>query len=330
VSDRPAIEISALRKVFHRGRTAVVALDGIDMTVERGAIYGVLGPSGAGKSTLIRTLNGLERPTAGSVRVDGVELPALKGAALRAQRRRIGMVFQHFNLLSSRTAAGNVALPLEIAGLGRRERATRAAELLELVGLSSHADAHPAQLSGGQKQRVGIARALAAEPTVLLSDEATSALDEDTSASVLGLLRELNERLGVTIVLITHQLSIVKRMCDAATLLDDGRVVDAGPLADIVGRPGSPLGTLLLPELDADEHPHPADLVLLDDAARAALQPGGPLSRLDAVVLGASTETIAGRYVARVRVGLEGSPEARAHALATLRGDVSVAEATAA
>ncbi|HST43577.1 MAG TPA: ATP-binding cassette domain-containing protein, partial [Conexibacter sp.] len=201
-----ALRTTALRKVFQRGRTDVVALDGVDLAVARGQIFGVLGTSGAGKSTLIRCLNGLERPTSGAVEVDGVDITALSRAALRAQRRRIGMVFQQFNLLNSRSALQNVALPLEIVGISRRERRERALKLLDLVGLADHADAHPAQLSGGQKQRVGIARALAAEPTVLLSDEATSALDEQTAGSVLDLLSDLNRRLGLTIVLVTHQL----------------------------------------------------------------------------------------------------------------------------
>ncbi|ADB48706.1 methionine ABC transporter ATP-binding protein [Conexibacter woesei] len=350
MSETPAIRTTGLRKVYRRGGADVVALDGVDLTVPRGQVFGVLGTSGAGKSTLIRTVNGLERATAGSVEVGGVELTRLRGAALREQRRKIGMVFQHFNLLTSRTAAQNVALPLEIVGVDRRERRERAQRLLELVGLGDQADAYPAQLSGGQKQRVGIARALAAEPSVLLSDEATSALDEQTAASVLALLRDLNERLGLTIVLVTHQLSVVKQMADAAVLLRDGRAVDAGTLADAAARPTSPLGRVLLPALpddasaaDARRDAHAGslggaadgsaaadgrellDLVVVGDAARGVVAP------LDAAadepvraalraadvrydVLAAVYEPVGGRPVARLRLALAGTADARAGA----------------
>jgi len=332
-SEPLAIRTAGLRKTYRRGGEEVVALAGVDLEVPRGQVFGVLGTSGAGKSTLIRCLNGLERPTAGTVEVDGVELTGLSRAALRAQRRRIGMVFQHFNLLNSRTAAGNVALPLEIVGVGRRERRERALRLLDLVDLADHAGAHPAQLSGGQKQRVGIARALAAEPSVLLSDEATSALDEQTAESVLALLRDLNRRLGLTIVLVTHQLSVVKQMCDAAVLLRDGVALDAGSLAEAAARPASPLGRVLLPALPAesgdDERDAGArellDLVVTGEAARAAVAPldadaDEPIrAALRAAgvaweLLAAVYEPVGGTPVARLRVALDGSQEARAAA----------------
>ena len=332
-SEPLAIRTAGLRKTYRRGGEEVVALAGVDLEVPRGQVFGVLGTSGAGKSTLIRCLNGLERPTAGTVEVDGVELTGLSRSALRAQRRRIGMVFQHFNLLNSRTAAGNVALPLEIVGVGRRERRERALRLLDLVDLADHAGAHPAQLSGGQKQRVGIARALAAEPSVLLSDEATSALDEQTAESVLALLRDLNRRLGLTIVLVTHQLSVVKQMCDAAVLLRDGVALDAGSLAEAAARPASPLGRVLLPALPAesgdDERDAGArellDLVVTGEAARAAVAPldadaDEPIrAALRAAgvaweLLAAVYEPVGGTPVARLRVALDGSQEARAAA----------------
>lgn len=326
---QPAIRVAGLRKVFRRAGAEVVALDGVDLEIARGQVFGVLGTSGAGKSTLIRCLNGLERPTAGTVEVDGVDLTRLSRPALRAQRRRIGMVFQHFNLLNSRTAAQNVALPLEIVGLSRRERRARALRLLELVGLSEQAGAHPAQLSGGQKQRVGIARALAAEPAVLLSDEATSALDEQTAGSVLDLLGDLNRRLGLTIVLVTHQLSVVKRMADAAVLLRAGRVVDGGTLADAARRPASPLGRLLLPALperageDEAGRDEVLDLVVAGAAARHAVGPGAgsgddPLhaalrAREDVgwELLAATFEPVGGEPVARLRIALDGPADAR-------------------
>lgn len=315
-----ALRTTALRKVFQRGRADVVALDGVDLAVARGQIFGVLGTSGAGKSTLIRCLNGLERPTSGAVEVDGVDITALSRAALRAQRRRIGMVFQQFNLLNSRSALQNVALPLEIVGTPRRGRRERALELLDLVGLADHADAHPAQLSGGQKQRVGIARALAAEPTVLLSDEATSALDEQTAGSVLDLLSDLNRRLGLTIVLVTHQLAVVKRMCDAAVLLRAGQVVDGGTLADAAARPASPLGRLLLPALpDGEDHGDEVlDLVFVGEQARRVMaredHAEDPLraSGVAVELLAAAYEPVGGAPVARLRVALRGPAEQRA------------------
>ena len=234
------IEITNLRKVYEPADgDPVIALDGVNLSVAKSTVYGVLGRSGAGKSTLIRCVNLLERPTSGTVTVAGAELTALSGAELRAARRRIGMVFQHFNLLANRTVAGNVALPLEIAGTPRQERAERVAELLDLVGLADKARAYPAQLSGGQRQRVAIARALANRPHVLLSDEATSALDPRTTAEILDLLRRLADDLGLTILLITHDLGVVRRICDAAAVLEAGRVVESGPVADLLARPDS-------------------------------------------------------------------------------------------
>jgi D-methionine transport system ATP-binding protein len=322
-----AIELAGVTKLFTRSGREVRALEGVDLQVRRGEISGVLGPSGAGKSTLIRLVNGLERPTSGAVRVDGEDLPAAGSAALRERRRRTGMIFQHFNLLTSRTAAGNVALPLEVAGVSKRERTRRAHELLDTVGLREAADAYPAQLSGGQKQRVGIARALAGEPSVLLSDEATSALDDETTASVLDLLRELNERLGLTILLITHQLSVVQCICDSATLLRDGRVVDGGPLGEAVGSPWSPLGRLLLPSLPPHtDDSEPLDVVALDDLAQSVVDPRGAdgspvhdaLERSGARIAAAAYETVGGRPVARLRVVLGGDDAQRSAAAEAL------------
>lgn len=241
------VELQGVRKVFRDRRREIVALDGVDLAVPRGEILGVVGRSGAGKSTLIRCVNRLERPTAGTIVVDGRDITRMRGAELRAARRRMGMIFQQFNLLSSRTALDNVALPLEITGAGRGERARRAGELLELVGLADRARTYPSQLSGGQKQRVGIARALAAEPAVLLSDEATSALDSETTGSVLDLLRDLNRRLGLTVLLITHEMEVVKRVCDSVALLRDGRIVESGRVGDVVARADSALAGSLLP-----------------------------------------------------------------------------------
>ena len=244
------IELSALRKVYPSPDGDVVALDGIDLTVERGTVHGVVGRSGAGKSTLIRCLTGLERPTSGTVTVDGVTISDLPESRLRTARRKTGMVFQHVNLLDSRTIAANVAYPLEIAGVKRPQRAARVAELLDLVGLGDRASAYPAQLSGGQKQRIGIARALATEPAVLLCDEPTSALDGETTRQILGLVRGLRDRLGITVVVITHEPAVVREVCDAVTLLEHGRVVQSGALAQVVTEVGSPLSRALVPVPD--------------------------------------------------------------------------------
>jgi len=224
-------------------------LDNVSLQIADGSIFGIVGRSGAGKSTLLRCLNLLERPTSGRILMDGQDLTRLTDKALRQQRQRIGMIFQGFNLLHSRNVADNVAVPLEIAGLPKAERAVRVEELLALVGLSDKAAAFPAQLSGGQKQRVGIARALAARPAYLLSDEATSALDPETTASILALLRDINRQLGVTIVLITHELDVVKAICDSAVSLAAGRVVESGTLLQLQADPSSRLGRSLAPSL---------------------------------------------------------------------------------
>ncbi|MFC4335479.1 methionine ABC transporter ATP-binding protein [Salininema proteolyticum] len=227
----------------------VTALDGVDLTVERGEVFGILGRSGAGKSTLLRLLNRLADPDEGVVSVDGTDLAGLSGRALREQRRKSAMIFQHFNLLSNRTALSNVSLPLRLENtliLSRRARATereRALELLERVGLSDKAKAYPGQLSGGQRQRLAIARALATEPEILLSDEATSALDAETTDEILTLLQGLNEDLGLTIVLITHELEVIAQICHRAAVMETGRVVETGRVADLLADPGSRLGS---------------------------------------------------------------------------------------
>ena len=240
----PAIEadivrIEAVSKVFpaSRASAAVTALDGIDLTVPTGSATAIIGRSGAGKSTLIRLVNGLEKPSTGRVLVDGTDVTQLSESRLRGIRRSIGMIFQHFNLLSSRTVFDNAALPLEIAGLPRKEIEARVNPLLDLVGLTDKKGRYPAELSGGQKQRVGIARALATQPKLLLSDEATSALDPETTASVLELLKRINRDLGLTILLITHEMEVVKRIADHVAVIDAGRIVERGSTFDIFSSP---------------------------------------------------------------------------------------------
>ncbi|MDL2226742.1 methionine ABC transporter ATP-binding protein [Deltaproteobacteria bacterium OttesenSCG-928-M10] len=237
------IEIKDLTKIYGKDgkkEKAVHALRGVDLTVEAGEIYGVIGLSGAGKSTLIRCLNRLETPTAGQVVVDGRDLLTLSEAELRGARREMGMIFQHFNLLSARTVSGNVAFPMEIAGRPKSEIKPRVAELLNLVGLEDKAAAYPAQLSGGQKQRVGIARALANQPKVLLCDEATSALDPQTTQSILALILDIKKRLGLTVVLITHEMTVITEICDKVAVMEDGLIVESGPVIEVFTRPKHP------------------------------------------------------------------------------------------
>jgi D-methionine transport system ATP-binding protein len=233
--DQSVVRLKDVKR--HFGATA--ALDGVSLNVERGEILGIIGRSGAGKSTLIRCLNGLERPDGGTIEIEGRDITRLGETELQPLRRKIGMIFQHFNLLSAKTVEENVALPLKIEGWPRAKRLAQAAELLDLVGLTGKAKAYPKELSGGQKQRVGIARALAAQPALLLSDEATSALDPETTRSILALLRDINRRLGLTILLITHEMEVVRAIADRVVVLDQGRIVEEGPVWQIFSHPQS-------------------------------------------------------------------------------------------
>jgi len=233
------IEIKGLSKVFTTADHTVEALKDITLTVDDGDIYGIIGMSGAGKSTLIRCINMLERPTSGSVIIDGQDIGAASNAELRQIRRNITMIFQAFNLLMQRTCLGNVCFPLELAGMKKSQARKRAMELLEIVGLPDKANAYPAQLSGGQQQRVAIARALATEPKVLLCDEATSALDPNTTHSILELIRDINRRTGITVVVITHQMSVVEEICNRVAILDNGSVVEEGDVSTVFSRPQS-------------------------------------------------------------------------------------------
>ena len=234
---QPLIEIQHLSKTFQTKDAEIRALDDIDLTIEQGDIFGIIGMSGAGKSTLVRCMNMLERPTKGTVLFDGKDLCGLSEQSLRRVRRSIGMIFQQFNLLMQRTALENVCFPLEIAGTNQPEAKKRAAELLDLVGLSDRAASYPTQLSGGQKQRVAIARALATNPKVLLCDEATSALDPTTTQSILSLLRDINTRLGITIVIITHEMSVIEKICNRVAVISESRIAETGPVADIFTKP---------------------------------------------------------------------------------------------
>ena len=233
------IELKYLSKTFQMKDGAVKALQNINLTIPDGAIYGIIGMSGAGKSTLVRCINLLERPTGGSVVIDGVAMETLSPASLRKRRREITMIFQQFNLLMQRTCLKNVCFPMELAGVKKAEAEKRAMELLEMVGLPDKANAYPAQLSGGQKQRIAIARALATNPKVLLCDEATSALDPNTTHSILTLIKDINRKLGITVVVITHQMSVVEDVCSHVAILDNGTVVEQGSVRDIFSNPHS-------------------------------------------------------------------------------------------
>jgi D-methionine transport system ATP-binding protein len=235
------IVLSNVCKTFDSAQGRVVAVDDVSLAVEAGQIYGIIGYSGAGKSTLIRLLNGLEAPTSGNIQVEGFNIAGARGDQLRQARLKISMVFQHFNLLWSRTVSQNIAFSMQIAGVPKAQINPRVAELIALVGLQGREDAYPSQLSGGQKQRVGIARALANNPGVLLCDEATSALDPQTTDSILDLLLDINRKLNLTIVLITHEMHVVRKICHRVAVMENGRIVEEGPVIDVFTRPQQPI-----------------------------------------------------------------------------------------
>lgn len=233
------IEIKNLTKKFEVEGHTITALDGITLSIEKGDIFGIIGMSGAGKSTLVRSINYLEKPSDGRVLIDGVNLAGLSEKELRKQRSNIGMIFQNFNLLEQKNVTDNICFPLEIAGIKKKEARQRAKDLLKLVNLEDKEKAYPSQLSGGQKQRVAIARALATNPQTLLCDEATSALDPQTTASILSLLKQINEEMGITIVIITHQMSVVTEVCKKVAIIDSGRLVEEGFVDKIFEHPES-------------------------------------------------------------------------------------------
>ncbi|WP_188637379.1 methionine ABC transporter ATP-binding protein [Bradyrhizobium guangdongense] len=317
----------------YRGKPGVKALQNVDFAIPRGSITGVIGRSGAGKSSLVRLINGLEKPSAGRVIVDNRDISALTGRELRLAQRSIGMIFQHFNLLSSRTAADNIALPLEIAGWSKADIRARVTELLALVGIADKHDRYPSELSGGQKQRVGIARALATRPSVLLSDEATSALDPQTTRAILDLLANINRELGVTIVLITHEMSVVRQLAREVVVLDAGRVVESGHVADIFTHPKHPITQSFLSEVTGDSLPVSLASRIVQEPGRHAVirvQVRGAgagdtlvarLARelgLDVSLLSARIDEIGGQHVGALVLGIPGGDGAAARALAWL------------
>ncbi|MBS4208505.1 methionine ABC transporter ATP-binding protein [Bacillus sp. FJAT-50079] len=248
------ISIKDAKKVFKTKSGTVHAVENVNIQINKGEIFGVIGYSGAGKSTLIRMLNGLEIPTSGSVNIDGLEISKIRGNELRKARQGIGMIFQHFNLLWSRTVRENIAFPLEIAGVPKKKRMEKVDELIKLVGLEGREHAYPSQLSGGQKQRVGIARSLANDPQVLLCDEATSALDPETTDSILDLLVDINKKLGLTIVLITHEMHVIRKICHRVAVMEAGKVVEMGDVLDVFRNPQAPVTQRFVQQIsDPDE-----------------------------------------------------------------------------
>lgn len=295
------IELNGVSKFYGD----VVALDGMDLHVERGRIHGIVGPSGAGKSTLVRVLTGLERPTSGTIRLAGEDITQLSETQLRQARRGLGMVFQHVHLLDSRTAADNIAYPLLIAGVPKSERRARVAELLDLVGLADRGGAYPSQLSGGQQQRIGIARALAHGPDVLLCDEPTSALDATTTSAILELIRTIRATTGVTVLIITHAMSVVRQACDEVTLLSGGRAVDSGTLDVVVRDPDSYLSRALVPLPQVPEEVTDAVLDIFSTATPGRTDGAGvftAVAQAGGDVTAGTIETLGSIQVARLAV----------------------------
>jgi len=250
------ISLNQVKKVFATPHGEVKAIDHIDLTVEKGEIFGVIGYSGAGKSTLIRTLNLLEKPSSGSVLVDGQDLTKISRKELRLMRQQIGMIFQHFNLLWSRTVYENIAFSLEISNVNKGEIKSRVMELIELVGLKGRENSYPSQLSGGQKQRVGIARALANHPKVLLCDEATSALDPQTTDEILDLLAKINHKYQLTIILITHEMDVIRKICHKVAIMDKGKIVEQGKVLEIFQHPKHPVTQRFIKQTVNDDDSH--------------------------------------------------------------------------
>ena len=311
------IEIKHLTKTFSSASGDVEALKDISLTIEDGDIFGIIGMSGAGKSTLVRCINMLERPTSGQVIIDGKDLGAMTEKELRAERRNITMIFQHFNLLQQRTCLKNVCFPMELAGVKSADAKKRAMELLELVGLPDKANAYPSQLSGGQQQRVAIARALATNPKVLLCDEATSALDPHTTHSILQLIRDINAKPGITVVILTHQMSVVEEICSHVAILDGGVVAETGAVGTVFSSPKSAAARRLVfpngaDELVSDPSREPRIRVVFNGADAA----GRPLIASMAVekgilanIVAASTRGLDGKVYGSMLLGIPGGPE---------------------
>lgn len=285
------IHIDNLSKAYNTPHGRFEALSGITLDIKKGEVFGIIGPSGAGKSTLVQCINLLERPDSGTIRIGDQTLSGLGEASLRRERRRIGMIFQHFNLLSRRTVYGNVALPLEIAGVAASEIRPRVEHLLGLVGLEHLSDRYPSQISGGQKQRVGIARALANQPDVLLSDEATSALDPETTHAILALLRDINRKTGITVVMITHQMEVVREICDRVAVLSHGKAVEVGRTLDVFSAPQHEVTRAMVSAATASELTESTLAAARERMQRLAADYPGQVQRLVRLSLSGSSDT---------------------------------------
>lgn len=332
------IEIKNLSKSFSTADGVVDALRDVSLTIRDGDIYGIIGMSGAGKSTLVRCINMLERPTEGNVIINGQDIGTLKPTALRDLRHSVSMIFQGFNLLMQRTCLKNICFPMELAGVKKADAVKRAKELLEIVGLPNKANAYPAQLSGGQKQRIAIARALASDPKVLLCDEATSALDPQTTHSILELIREINEKTGITVVIITHQMSVVEEICNRVAILDDGRVAEEGEVSAIFSQPKSSAARkLVFPDSDPIGTEFHGDERRIRVVFNGAVATNAPLitrmaidTQIVANILSASTKCIGNKMYGNMLLGVSDDPDVVQSAINYLRSaeDVWAEEVT--
>ena len=321
------IEIKNLSKTFKTADGSLDALKNVSLTINDGDIYGVIGMSGAGKSTLVRCINMLERPTEGTILLDGKDLGAMDKKALREVRHRVTMIFQGFNLLMQRTCLKNVTLPLRLSGVKKADAEKRGRELLEVVGLPDKANAYPAQLSGGQQQRIAIARALATDPQVLLCDEATSALDPKTTHAILDLIRDINRKMGITVIVITHQMSVVQEICNRVAILEHGEVVEEGEVSAVFANPrAEATRNLVYPEMAdgtmlADEHGQRVRIIF--NGAPAAKEPLIARMAMEAgiaaSILGASTRSVGDRAYGYILLEIPGGPDELARAVKFLR-----------
>ena len=321
------IEIKNLTKTFKTADATVEALKNVNISIETGDIYGIIGMSGAGKSTLVRCINMLERPTEGCVIIDGVDMSRLSSKELRKKRRDITMIFQGFNLLMQRTCLKNICFPLELAGVNKGEAVKKARELLEIVGLPDKENAYPAQLSGGQQQRIAIARALATNPKVLLCDEATSALDPKTTHSILELIKDINRKLGITVIVITHQMSVVEEICNRVAILDDGVVVEKGNVSDIFAAPKSDAARRLVfpegfDEKSLETYSDEPRIRVVFNGAQAAKTPLIAMMAAEkgiyANIMAASTKSIGDKAYGSMILGISGGEEKLKEALSYL------------
>ena len=332
------IELKHVSKVFETAGGRVEALKDISLTIPDGDVYGIIGMSGAGKSTLVRCINMLERPTKGQVLIDGRDIAQLSDKELRAVRRDVTMIFQGFNLLMQRTCLKNICFPLELIGMDKEKAKKRALELLDVVGLPDKANAYPAQLSGGQQQRIAIARALATDPKVLLCDEATSALDPKTTHAILELIRDINQRLGITVIIITHQMSVVEEICSRVAILDSGSVVEEGMVSEVFSSPKSKAAKRLVFPDGADEIleevPDERRIRVVFSGAVASREPLIAKMAIDeqitASILGASTKSIGDKAYGNMLLGLPDDDDVVKQAIAYLSSipDVLVEEVT--